>query len=103
MESIASMLIPRPTGKVSVEWIDAGRAAQCPADPAFPEGVTIDLRGGQISPHCVAKFKYPAVHCGRWVISCTCGYSAIVTAAGRADDPRVALIPCKRKGARGDA
>jgi hypothetical protein len=79
----------------TVEWIDAGREPQCPADPRFPDGMVVDLRGDQITPHCRLKLTYPALRIGHWRISCTCGYSAIVTAAGRRDDPRAVLIPCK--------
>ncbi len=26
---------------LTLEWIDAGREAECPADPAFPQGVDL--------------------------------------------------------------
>jgi hypothetical protein len=79
----------------TLEWIDAGREPQCPPDPRFPHGVVGDLRKDPFLPHCRVDLKYPARGVGHWLISCTCGYSAIVTAAGRPDDPRLALIPCK--------
>lgn len=79
----------------TAEWIDAGREPQCPADPRFPEGMAVDLRGEQISPHCRLSLTYPAPRVGHWRICCTCGYSAVLTAAGRRDDPRLVLIPCK--------
>jgi hypothetical protein len=57
--------------------------------------VAVDLRGDQPGPYCRVPLIYPAPRVGHWRVSCTCGYSAIVTAAGRRDDPSLALIPCK--------
>ena len=68
--------------------------AQCPADPKHPNGVMIDLAGNKKS--CLVNFKYPAPECGIWIARCNkCGFSAGITAAGRADDPRCAILPCK--------
>jgi hypothetical protein len=86
-----------------IQWIDGGREPQCPADPRFPDGINVDLRTDPFKPHCRLALTYPAPRVGHWRISCTCGYSAIVTAAGRPDDPRSVLIPCKELALGGRA
>jgi hypothetical protein len=81
--------------KLQVEWIDAGRDAECPADPLYPQGVDIEERAGAART-CFTRLRYPAVRCGVWQISCPhCPRVAVVTAAGRADDPRSFRMACR--------
>lgn len=69
--------------------------AKHPADEAFPYGQAMDFTKGAL-PACVAKLQWPAPGVGSWAVKCLrCGFTAIVTAAGRADDPTQITIPCK--------
>ena len=82
-----------------VEWIDSRREPQCPANPAYPEGVDVDLTNGR-GWGCVAPLAYPAARCGFYVVRCTnCKLVVGVTTAGRADDPRSVRLPCKLRRA----
>lgn len=79
---------------LSVEWIDRHREPQCPPNPRFPKGIDVDISGGEQS--CVTDVPYPAKRCGAYHITCKrCGYSALVTTAGRIDDPRTVRVPCQ--------
>lgn len=81
------------SGLVSIEFIPSGRGkAQCPPDPRYPHGITIPYN----APHkCLVELPYPAPECGVWRVEClTCGYSMLITAAGRADDPISVEVPC---------
>jgi len=68
--------------------------AQCPSNPAFPKGIdVIAVKPGQRS--CLVALPYPAPECGQHLVLCSdCNMSVMITAAGRADDPRTARIPC---------
>jgi hypothetical protein len=67
--------------------------ASCPADPRHPAGVDLDVSRGYAN--CLVKIPYPAECVGTWKISCLkCGQQAIVTAAGRTDDPRSIKLAC---------
>jgi hypothetical protein len=80
---------------LTLEWIDAGREAECPPDPAYPNGIDLVERPG-LSPSCRIAFPCPAPRCGVWSVVCTkCGRHVIVTAAGRVDDPRSLTVACK--------
>lgn len=81
--------------KLRVTWFDHGREPQCLPDPAFPDGIDIDLSGGKKS--CEADLPYPAKRCGMFLIVCeVCGRSAGITTAGRPDDPRHVKLACKQ-------
>jgi hypothetical protein len=80
---------------IKVAWFDRGREPQCPPDPAYPDGKYVDLSGG-LKKACTVELPYPAKRCGYYTVKCrTCGFSLIVTTAGRPDDPRSVKIPCK--------
>ena len=85
-------------GKFSIGWRDSGRKAQCPPNPAYPEGVYVNaLSAGDNG--CFTQLPYPAAGCGLHVIECLiCGYRIAVTAAGRPDDPRSVTLPCRPMG-----
>jgi len=81
-----------------VTWLDAGRKAQCPPDPMYPNGLGLDLSAGA-DDTCRTKLRYPAPGVGAWLVNCTiCGLTAYITAAGRADDPKLLTVACKRRG-----
>jgi hypothetical protein len=82
---------------LALKWFGVGRRAKHPPDPAFPEGKDIVAHGaGQ--RFCKVTIPYPAPECGQWLITCDrCGLTAIVTAAGRLDDPRSAEVACRAR------
>jgi hypothetical protein len=87
-----------PDVKIKVRWASEGRKAKSPPNPAYPNGIALDLTKGQ-ELHCPVPLKYPAPEVGTWLIACeTCGFTAAVTAAGRPDDPREVKLPCKAIG-----
>jgi hypothetical protein len=82
--------------KFKIKWFDWGREPRCPSDPDFPNGIDIDCSRG-ISPTCRANLPYPAKRCGEYHVKCLlCGINAMITTAGRPDDPRSIKLPCKR-------
>ena len=80
---------------ISVQWIDGQRSPRHPPNPAFPHGVDLDLSQGA-SATCQTKLPYPAPRVGYYVVTCeTCGLNAMITTAGRPDDPRSVTLACK--------
>jgi hypothetical protein len=78
-----------------VQFLDAGRTAQCAPDPAFPEGRRINLASNPVVKTCTRNLPYPAPRCGTYVVVCKeCGYTGAVTVAGRPDDHRMITMPC---------
>lgn len=76
-------------------WVDKGRESQCAPNPEFPEGVDVDVTLGQ-RPACRSTLPYPAKRCGFYVVTCKrCKTNAAITTAGRPDDPRSVMLPCK--------
>jgi hypothetical protein len=79
-----------------IDWIDRGREPQCAPNPKYPRGVDIDSSDGA-EKTCASALPYPAKRCGYFVVKCrTCGMTAMVTTAGRPDDPRSLRLACKR-------
>jgi hypothetical protein len=80
---------------LQVEWIDGMREPTQPPNPKFPNGIDLDFSRG--APRtCKVDLPYPAKRIGKYVISCTnCGWTGLVTTAGRRDDPRSVKVPCK--------
>jgi hypothetical protein len=85
---------PKP-GIIKIEFVPSGRGkAQCPPDPRWLNGVNLDAAGQ--GPGCKVTLPYPAPECGHFRIFCTeCNCMVVVTAAGRVDDPRSVVIPCR--------
>lgn len=78
------------------EWVDAGQEPQCAPNPAYPDGIDIDISAGA-EPCCSVALPYPARRIGHYRVTCdTCGLSVAVTTAGRPDDPRSLKVACKR-------
>lgn len=72
-----------------------GRPPQCAPDPAYPDGMPVNMtRGGEKA--CSIDLVHPAPSTGYWLVTCDlCNLSILVTAAGRPDDPSVLTVPCK--------
>jgi len=86
---------------LTATWLSVGRKPEHPADPKYPHGVDLDL--GR-RPACAVDLPYPAPEVGVWLVECAaCGGKFSITAAGRADDPRSARVPCKTREANGAA
>lgn len=82
----------------TITWVDRKRWPQDKPDPAFPEGVDIDLTQGG-SPSCGSPLPYPAKRCGLFYVECRrCRANAVITTAGRVDDPRSVRIRCAVHG-----
>lgn len=82
---------------LSVKWIDHGREPQCKPNPAHPSGIDIDMSEGQAAT-CETALPYPAKRCGVFMVHCdVCGLSAVITTAGRPDDPRSVKVGCSPK------
>jgi hypothetical protein len=83
-------------GDFEIQWYDAGYGARLQPDPKYPDGMDIDISGGALMS-CIIKLPYPAPRCGVYEVWCkTCGFSAGISTAGRADDPRSVRVPCKK-------
>lgn len=84
--------------KHDVTWIDHHREPVYKPDPRYPDGIDLDLtvRLGASGGSCKVALPYPTPRCGLYLIVCSvCGLRVGVTTAGRPDDPRSVLIPCK--------
>jgi hypothetical protein len=82
---------------IKVEFKPSGRGkAQCPPNPAYPNGIEMDAAGAGVVA-CKVDLPYPAPECGVFEITCeACGCGVVITAAGRPDDPTSVKIPCIR-------
>lgn len=83
----------------SIHWIDRRRPPRAVPNPAFPDGVDIDMRKSEHEPACRVTLPYPTgrKNVGTWLVNCKgCGCTAIISAASRPDDPRSVLISCRR-------
>lgn len=79
---------------LKVKWRDAGREPQCAPNPAYPDGIDLDLSQGA-ERTCSTNLPYPARRCGSYLISCKrCGQTFACTTAGRPDDPRSVKVAC---------
>ena len=76
-----------------VKWLDSGREPTCKPNPAYPNGIVVDAsRGGK---SCKVDLPYPAKRCGAYQVMCKkCGATAMVTTAGRPDDPNAVIMAC---------
>lgn len=82
---------------IDVTFLDSGREPQCKPDPNFPDGKPVNLVPSGIHKSCCRNLPYPAPRCGLYMIKCTkCGFTAAITVAGRPDDPRIIMMPCKQ-------
>ncbi len=88
------------TCSFKVDWIDRGREPVVPPDPRYPEGIDLDCAIDAL-PSCYTALPYPAKRCGLYFVECNiCGANALITTAGRPDDPRSVRLPCKLQGGK---
>ena len=81
--------------ELDVIWIDSGREPKQPPDPNYPNGIDLDLSKGRLN-YCETMLAHPTPRCGQYLIKCRkCGLSALITTAGRPDDPRSVKLACK--------
>ena len=81
----------------TVTWVDREREPRHPPNPNFPAGKDIDASNGAAQT-CKVDLPYPAKRCGYYLVECTfCGLRVAATTAGRPDDPRLIILPCKRE------
>lgn len=68
---------------------------KCPPNPAYPNGIDVNAAADD-GACCKVALPYPAPERLVWMVTCKrCGFTAGVTAAGRPDDPRSVMLPCK--------
>ncbi len=88
------MVRPMSNAFVTVEFMDFGQSPECQPNPAYPNGIDVDLSHGAKRTCCVS-LPYPAPRCGAMIVRCkSCGMSAALTVAGRQDDPRSVKLGC---------
>lgn len=82
---------------IDVKFIDRGREPREKPDPKFPNGQDISFAPHVLAKSCCSNTPYPAPRCGYYSVLCKeCGFTALITVAGRADDPRTITLPCKQ-------
>lgn len=85
---------PKPTFTISWGW-RSRLPARNPPNPDYPYGMALDVSKGAADT-CSVDLPYPAQGVGTHVVRCDlCGFVAVITAAGRADDPTKIKLPCK--------
>lgn len=83
---------------IDIRFIDRGVEPKEKPDPKYPDGRPVNLTTNVLQKSCTYNAHYPAPRCGYYSVLCNdCGFTALVTVAGRADDPRTITIPCKVK------
>jgi hypothetical protein len=81
--------------RLSIHWVDGERESQCAPNPAYPNGIDLDVTNGA-SQACTVVLPYPAKRCGEYVIECEhCAMQVFVPTTGRPDDPRSVKLACK--------
>lgn len=79
-----------------IRWHDSGREPQCAPNPAYPQGIDVNVSMGAIA-RCKTALPYPARRCGYYEVICKqCKLRIAITTAGRPDDPRSVILPCKQ-------
>jgi hypothetical protein len=89
--------MPRSSKSWRVRWIDRGLEPKSPPNPKYPDGIELRLtKADYHGPTCCNSLPYPAKRVGYFMIECmTCGQHAVVTTAGRPDDPCSLEMACK--------
>jgi hypothetical protein len=83
-------------GQIEVSWLSRHRKTQVAPDPNHPNGKDID--GGQ-RPACKVELPYPAECVGLYYAECLdCKANMLITVAGRPDDPKTVMLPCRQLG-----
>lgn len=80
-----------------VVWHDGGQEPRNPPNPAYPNGIDLDLSQGR-ADCCTVELPYPARRIGQYRVTCkTCGLVVSCTTAGRLDDPRSLTLTCEMR------
>jgi hypothetical protein len=80
---------------IDIKFNDSGRTATQPANPKYPNGIDANCAPPG-AKSCCFNLSYPAPRCGTYSVRCRkCNFTALITVAGRADDPRTITLPCK--------
>jgi hypothetical protein len=80
---------------ITATFVSRHRQSKCAPDPAYPQGRDLDVSNGAEFT-CVKELPYPAPKCGYWAVRCNaCSNIAVVTTAGRVDDPRSLRMACR--------
>lgn len=94
---------PYANDHFEVLWNDSGKWPTQPPHREWPNGVGLDISAGA-EFKCTVALPYPAPRIGIYEVRCVrCGYSAMVTTAGRVDDPKTLTVPCKARLSGGTA
>lgn len=76
-----------------ITWKDSGLYPKVKPNPAFPNGIELDMSSGSVS--CRVELPYPAKRIGAYRVVCRrCGMAVACTTAGRPDDPSAVIMPC---------
>lgn len=79
--------------RLSVHWVDGGRAPKHPPNPSFPQGRDMDVSQGATKTCSVELWPYPAPRIGIMLVTCEYrGLRVGFTTAGRPDDPKSAKL-----------
>lgn len=83
----------------TLSYMVRGGPPKSPPNPAFPQGVDVDLSdNAKVSCLVVLPYPNPNKNIGTWMIRCDqCKQIVAVTAAARSDDPRTVRLACKEK------
>ena len=94
---MAGRYVTTGAGMITAKWINGGREPQANPNPKYPNCVVLDLTNGE-RRRCKVELPYPARRCGYYAVQCTrCRTTAVVTTAGRPDDPRSVTLACRKK------
>lgn len=75
------------------EFFDSGKPPQHPPDPRYPDGVDVDSSQGR-EPACWTKLPRVSTRGLMLVVCDVCRKRAVITVAGRVDDPRSYKMDC---------
>lgn len=85
-----------PYVTIDVKFNDSGRKATQLANPKYPNGQDVSVAENVLQKTCCRNLPYPAPGVGTYSVICRkCHFTALVSVAGRADDPRTITLPCK--------
>lgn len=85
----------RNKGRWTVKWFSVHRLPKNVPDLRYPNGIDVDCSEGRRG--CTVSLEHPTRGCGYYYIECQeCGINAVITTAGRIDDPRSLKLPCRR-------
>lgn len=88
---------------MKITWHDGKSEPRCQPNPAYPNGIDLELAPNPGEPEsCYVPLPYPARRIGHYLVECPrCGKNAVVTTAGRPDDPRSLTMSCGRRPSGG--